>query len=153
MIALTWQQRTALGIAPLKPVALWATAQQLQACAISAQRQQQLRCLVTQSGWLVLSMGEGELPWIDGVTWLGRDAAFANILMPTLLRPSLPPEWLSAAIQKLQLQGSESVMLPADDESTNIVPITTSVSLNQALRWYQYQQGSRVQMQQLGEAR
>jgi hypothetical protein len=160
MIHLAWLQRHDLQIAPLKPVAMWislAAVGVLMAANLSTQRQQQLRCLVTSTGWLLLSASDGsDLPWLEGATWLGRDVAYPQILMPTLLLPSLPPAWLSPAVQRLQPGVHETVLLPAAAVQTReqleaqasvqsiIVPIISTVSLAQALRWQRHETQQRT---------
>lgn len=46
---------------------------------------------------LVCLLGD-ELPWVDGVDWLGRDPAAPSLLLPTALAPSAPARTLERAL-------------------------------------------------------
>jgi len=47
-------------------------------------------------------LGESStLPWIDGVTYLGRDDAAPDLLLPTAVAPTIPAAVLAAAVRKL----------------------------------------------------
>lgn len=48
---------------------------------------------------LVVVGDESELPWIDGVTYLGRDESAPDLLLPTAMAPSVPPAILETAIK------------------------------------------------------
>ena len=47
-----------------------------------------------EDGLLVLGV---EVPWVDGVTFLGREG---RIYLPTTAQPNLPSEWLEAGLQR-----------------------------------------------------
>ncbi len=48
---------------------------------------------------LLAVMGEREtLPWVDGVTYLGRDPAAPSLWLPTTLRPDAPVELFERAL-------------------------------------------------------
>jgi hypothetical protein len=48
---------------------------------------------------LILVLGESaELPWVDGVSYLGRDPAAPSLLLPTASEPDVPVELLERAI-------------------------------------------------------
>ena len=48
---------------------------------------------------LLLILGQGEsLPWVDAVTYLGRDERTPSLLLPTTLEPSVPLPLLERAI-------------------------------------------------------
>lgn len=59
-------------------------------------------------GVLIVVGPEEELPWAEGVTYLGRED---GVLLPTTLAPSVPPGLLR---QVLQAQGSELVVVPGE---------------------------------------
>ena len=50
------------------------------------------------SGLIVLLGETANLPWVDGVRYLGRDPAEPRLYLPTSLEPSLPPEWIASAL-------------------------------------------------------
>ena len=37
-----------------------------------------------------------EVPWVDGLTYLGREG---RVYLPTTAQPNLPSEWLEAGLQ------------------------------------------------------
>ncbi len=43
----------------------------------------------------------GELPWEDGVVYLGRDPAAPGLLLPTLLEPTVPVDLFARALARL----------------------------------------------------
>ena len=54
---------------------------------------------VAGRGVLVLMGAAEELPWVDGVVYLGRDAAAPQLLMPTNQRPSAPAGLIERAVR------------------------------------------------------
>jgi hypothetical protein len=63
---------------------------------------------------LLVVLGDGSaLPWIDGVTYLGRDDAAPNLLLPTALAPTVPAFVLEAAIRKRVPRAAPVAVLPA----------------------------------------
>jgi hypothetical protein len=53
---------------------------------------------VSGSGLLVLLGNAGDLPWVDGVVYLGRDARAPTLLLPTAREPALPAELFERVI-------------------------------------------------------
>ena len=50
---------------------------------------------------MLMFLGEtADLPWVDGARYLGRDPAEPRLYLPTTLEPSLPPEWIAAALER-----------------------------------------------------
>ena len=47
---------------------------------------------------LLLVIGEGDLPWADGVTYLGREPEAPGLLVPTWARPPVSPTLLARAL-------------------------------------------------------
>jgi hypothetical protein len=48
---------------------------------------------------VLVVLGEGpDLPWLDGITYLGRDDAAPHLLMPTSRRPEVPVDLLARAL-------------------------------------------------------
>lgn len=74
-----------------------------------------LRTLAAVAGddLLVVLGDESALPWIDGVTYLGRDESAPDLLLPTALAPSVPASLLEAAIRKLVPRSTPVVVLPS----------------------------------------
>ena len=74
-----------------------------------------LRTLAAVAGEGVLAiLGDpSALPWIDGVTYLGRDEAAPDLLLPTAVAPTIPAAVLEAAIRKLVPRATPVAVLPA----------------------------------------
>jgi hypothetical protein len=117
-LALTWQTRTL----PLTPVAVLAQGQAARPLA-----QRLLACDdETLAQWngvsgpeLLVVLGEaGSLPWVDGVLYLGQDAAAPTLLLPTTLEPSVPLPLLERALRR-----------QAPDLSPPIVAVPTTHTL------------------------
>lgn len=52
------------------------------------------------SAELLIVLGDAaELPWVDGVSYLGRDDAAPDLLLPTAVAPSVPPAVLEVAVR------------------------------------------------------
>jgi hypothetical protein len=47
---------------------------------------------------LVVMADEAALPWVDGVIYLGRDPEAPSLLLPTTLRPDVPPPLFEEAV-------------------------------------------------------
>lgn len=61
---------------------------------------------------LLVVIGESSvLPWVDGATYLGRDDAAADLLLPTALAPTVPPRVLAAAIRAAVPRGAPIAVL------------------------------------------
>jgi hypothetical protein len=77
----------------------------LEACAVVAfgEAAKKLRvpksmpCIRTAE--MVLLIGD-DLPWADGVVYLGRDPAAPKLLLPTTLRPDVPLDLFERALLK-----------------------------------------------------
>jgi hypothetical protein len=90
LISVQWRPRPA----PLEPVAM---AVRGKAAGVLAERllardDEALARLsgVAAPGLLVVLGDAGELPWVDGAVYLGRDAEAPALLLPTTHEPSLP---------------------------------------------------------------
>lgn len=88
------------------------------------------RLAVVASATLLLVLGEqADLPWIDGVTYLGRDDSAPELLLPTALAPSVPPAVLEAAIKARSAGASPiAVLMP----SRLIVPCGVARAIDRA---------------------
>ena len=90
LLPLRWQVREP----PLEPVAAAATGHAARALArrLMAMSPERLGALSGVAGrelLLVLGVGK-DLPWVDGVQYLGRDPEAPGLLLPTALRPAVP---------------------------------------------------------------
>jgi len=75
---------------------------------------------VAGPGVLVL-LGEAEsLPWVDGVLYLGRDAAAPSLLLPCTLAPDVAPALLDRALVARAQVGTPLAVLP---RSGHLVPV------------------------------
>jgi hypothetical protein len=68
---------------------------------------------------LVILGDESQLPWIDGVTYFGRDDSAPGLLLPTALAPSVPAPVLEAAIRKLVPRSAPVVVMPSPTRLIN----------------------------------
>ncbi len=89
-LPLSWRARTA-PLAPVAGIALGEAAARLCA-ALLARPDEALEKLRGVAGRSVLAvMGEAEdLPWVDGIIYVGRDPEAAALLVPVHLQPDLP---------------------------------------------------------------
>lgn len=55
-----------------------------------------------------------ELPWVDGVVYLGRDPAAPAVLLPTALAPAVPVDLLQGAVLARCAEGSAPVAVLRD---------------------------------------
>jgi hypothetical protein len=99
LIEVVWRPRSS----PLAPVGL--AAYGLPAATRLAQRlfgqpDEFLSSLKGVSGpnLLLLLGAEESLPWVDAVTYLGRDESAPSLLLPTTLEPSVPLRLLERAL-------------------------------------------------------
>ncbi|MCC6536208.1 MAG: hypothetical protein IT162_01575 [Bryobacterales bacterium] len=58
-----------------------------------------LEAVFIAEGIVLLGPAE-QLPWRDGALYLGRDAAEPRLYLPSTLAPSVPVEWLAAALAR-----------------------------------------------------
>ena len=77
---------------------------------------------------LILLEGD-DLPWVDGVTWLGRDEAAAGLLVPTLLEPPFSIALLQRSLaSKPGAAGGPLAVLPG--ASPRLIPLGLSRPLH-----------------------
>jgi hypothetical protein len=75
---------------------------------------------VAGPGVLVLLGDTGSLPWVDGVVYLGRDAAAPSLLLPCTLAPDVAPALLDRALVARAPVGIPLAVLP---RSGHLVPV------------------------------
>jgi hypothetical protein len=107
---LTWSPREP----PLAPVAVTAprhrTAALVAAAVARARGGAELRAAAAAGRVVVLGDGP-DLPWCDGVIYLGRDA---GLLLPTATAPSVPAALLHEAVRRLVPPGCGLVAVLPD---------------------------------------
>lgn len=97
-MTLRWQPREV----PLVPLGAWASGParvRLLQRLLSAADEQLVRLQgVASASVLVILGAEADLPWVDGLTYLGREDAAPSLLLPTALRPDVAAGLLEAAV-------------------------------------------------------
>jgi MoxR-vWA-beta-propeller ternary system protein len=87
---------------PLAPVAALATgaaARRLARRLLAATDEHLARLEgVAGPGLLVVTGAEADLPWVDGVRYLGRDPDAPGLLLPTAARPVIPATLLARTL-------------------------------------------------------
>ena len=93
---LPWVSR----VDPLAPAAAVATGDAAFALVrrvLALSEEHRLRLVCAASANVFVVRGE-ELPWVDGVAYLGVDPAAEGLLLPTTRRPDLPPDLFARAV-------------------------------------------------------
>ena len=75
---------------------------------------------VAGPGLLVLLGDTESLPWVEGVVYLGRDAAAPSLLLPCTLAPHVSPALLDRALVARAQAGTPLAVLP---RSGQLVPV------------------------------
>lgn len=91
-----------------------------------------LEAVFTADGLVLMGPVE-QLPWTDGVAYLGRDVAEPRLYLPTTLAPSVPAEWLASALAR-----QHGLRPPfAITESGTVIPLAGARMLDAAAltRW------------------
>ena len=78
-------------------------------------------------GLLVILGEEKQLPWVDGVVYLGRDSQSPSLLFPTNLEPSVPAALLQRALADVH-QGPCALLL----DPPSIVPLSEARTIARA---------------------
>lgn len=66
-----------------------------------------------EAGKMILLLGDAEhLPWVNGAVYLGRDAQMPSILLPTVIKPGIPPELFERALNESFSQLAPFAVLP-----------------------------------------
>lgn len=107
MIPLRWIEREP----PLSPVAGLARGTARATWIAALRTRLQLGWSGVGNASLIVVIGE-DLPWVDGVDWLGRDPRAPGLYLPTLLRPDLPLDLVARAA--LRAVGRAPVVLLPD---------------------------------------
>jgi hypothetical protein len=96
---------------------------------------------VAGPGVLVLLGDTESLPWVDGVVYLGRDAAAPSLLLPCMLAPDVAPALLDRALVARAEAGTPLAVLP---RSGHLVPVGAArpVSRETLGAWLVKQEGA-----------
>jgi len=110
-IEIQWTRRRA----PLPPVAAVArdgAARKLVTRLLEREDEVFARLRGVASDDLVLVLGDrDDLPWVDGVSYLGRAPGAPELLVPTNLEPTVPESLLSRAISHAQIAPPVGVLV------------------------------------------
>ena len=82
---------------PLAPEACWAEGAAARALKEKIVGSDRNDLQLAQAEDVLVVLGP-ELPWVDGLIYLGRDQ---QIYLPTLWQPSIPIAWIMARLRKL----------------------------------------------------
>ena len=101
---------------PLKPVAVaasGASAQELARRIIARDAEEIAKFAgVAFESTLLLLGAEEDLPWVDGVTYLGVDPSAPSLLVPTNQMPSIPAALLERAVMRAYQSEAPIAVLP-----------------------------------------
>lgn len=97
LIEVTWRPRL-IPLAPVGAVAQGSAATKLAHRLLQAPDDLPKFKGVSAPGLLVILGEEQLLPWVDGVSYLGRDSRSPSLLLPTNLEPSVPLSLLERSI-------------------------------------------------------
>ncbi len=87
-----------------------------------------LRGLTTGKRLLVLGEPD-DLPWSDGVHYLGRDPSAQALYLPTNLAPNVPAALLQQAAQVRAGRGGPVALLPG---ASRLVPLADAATLRRS---------------------
>lgn len=133
-IAVDWIARdlplTPRGVVALSPAAVIAAARRLY--ARDAAGLAELRVLAAP-GILVLLGPEGALPWFAGAVYIGAVPTTPDLLMPTLLQPTVPEALLLPALRR-QYGRPQLLVLP---DQMQVIPLDGAgeISREVVARW------------------
>lgn len=79
---------------------------------------------------LVVLGVESDLPWVDGVVYLGRDSSAPGLLLPTLFTPTVPgPQLLERALRK-RFSGAAVPLAILPQKQTKVIPCGQALRLD-----------------------
>ena len=84
---------------------------------------------VAAENLLVVTGGQDELPWVDGVAYLGRAPGARDLLVPTTLAPTVPESLLARAVAHARIQPPVAILV---DHQT-LVTLAPALPLTRAL--------------------
>ena len=134
-IEIKWRTRAQ----PLKPIGVAGRGRVARALAqrLLARDEMALSLLKGSAGADVLIVlgAEELLPWVDGVTYLGRDEAAPSLLLPTTHQPSVPLPLFECALLKRNLLAPIAVLL--DPPAMASVNAARTISRATLMAWLQ----------------
>ncbi|WP_375768592.1 hypothetical protein NR798_44090 [Archangium gephyra] len=136
----SWSPRSsplpALAVAGVGPVALALARRVLEAEDTALARWSG----VAGPGVLVLLGDTESLPWVEGVVYLGRDAAAPSLLLPCTLAPDVAPSLLERALITRAQAGTPLAVLP---RTAHLVPVGAArpLSRDTVRTWLARQEG------------
>lgn len=85
-------------------------------------------------GLLVILGEEKQLPWVDGVVYLGHDSQSPSLLFPTNLEPSVPAALLQRSLAVVHKNNGPCALLL---DPPSIVPLSEARTIAQAslIKW------------------
>jgi hypothetical protein len=82
---------------------------------------------------VLVVLGDGsELPWVDGITYLGRDQAAPHLLLPTSRRPDVPVDLFARALAARLPAGSRAVAVLPDGDGLLWIPVAAAGPVERA---------------------
>jgi hypothetical protein len=134
-LVLTWRER-AEPLLPSATLALGAVARTLLVRLLQNDDQQLKKLSGVAGPGIALVLGAAiDLPWVDGVQYLGKDADAPTLLLPTAWAPQVPVRWLEGAVTRKvkQERGSNSAgLLAVSREPPLLVPASAALHLTRA---------------------
>ncbi|MBI5537989.1 MAG: hypothetical protein HY898_35025 [Deltaproteobacteria bacterium] len=132
LVSIEWQPR----LVPLDPCAAAACGAAALALArrLQAEPAEKLTLLRGVAGADVLAVcGAPEnLPWVDGVVYLGIDPAAPRLRLPTCLRPSVPVDLIERAILRLSGAATGAPLAVLCAEPLCIIPLAAALPVMHA---------------------
>lgn len=135
-VPVRWSPR----LVPLSPSAVVAKGQAAQALArrlleagVRTDTAPDNRLSGIMSGDILLVLGETkQLPWEDGVYYLGKDPSAPSLLLPTNLQPSVAPALLERAVSRsLSTDPSPIAVLPFWPPTTLVVSAALALPIDE----------------------
>lgn len=115
-VGVTWSPRSE-PLVPCACIARGPVAHALARAVLALDAQQLARIKACAGDRLLLLFGaNADLPWLDGITYLGRDEAAPHLLLPTNRRPDVPVDLFGRAL---------AARLPEAAKAGAIVPDAT----------------------------
>lgn len=89
---------------------------------------------VSAPGLLIILGEEKQLPWVDGVVYLGHDSQAPSLLFPTNLEPSVPAALLQRTLAVVHDQSGPCALLL---DPPSIVPLSEARTIARAslIKW------------------
>jgi hypothetical protein len=138
LLRVTWSPRAV----PLSPVAVageGAVARSLGRRLLRDDESTLSRLTALAAADLLLVAGASEdLPWVDGVTYLGRDPLAPLLLLPTQHAPAVPVPWLERAL--IRQSGGDAGSLAVLPLSGRLIRLSQTRALARTAleAWYRH---------------